>query len=297
MATVRSYSVLFADNAVTDVRAYDGADTAAKTDTDEGTLHIVKSTDLADVSNDDLLAILNHLATKAGTDKFETLPVRKDAIKRIAQSLVSLPLVGGAQTEPATPPAPTVDKEAEKAAKEAEKAAKAEAKAAAKAEKERLMAEAKAAKDAKVAEATEAAAKRKADAEAALATAQAVGAEEETTLKARLDALLALRTEALTKVYEQYPELKAKGKRKSPTGVVGGGRVGIIDVIKETLARTEGASVKELREILARTFPDRDADGMTATIRTQVAQLPKKLGKTMRKVTDEARGGAVYYLG
>jgi hypothetical protein len=250
----------------------------------------VKSTDLADVSNEDLLSILNHLATKAGTDKFETLPVRKDAIKRIAQSLVSLPLVDGAQTEPATPPAPTVDKEAEKLAKAA-------AKAAAKAEKERLMAEAKAAKDAKVAEATEAAAKRKADAEAALATAQAVGAEEETTMKARLDALLALRTEALTKVYEQYPELKAKGKRKSPTSVVGGGRVGIIDVIKETLARTEGASVKELREILAGTFPDRDADGMTATIRTQVAQLPKKLGKTMRKVTDEARGGAVYYLG
>jgi hypothetical protein len=290
MATVRSYSILFADNAVTDVRAYDGADVAAKTDTDEGTLHIVKSTDLADVSNEDLLSILNHLATKAGTDKFETLPVRKDAIKRIAQSLVSLPLVDGAQTEPATPPAPTVDKEAEKLAKAA-------AKAAAKAEKERLMAEAKAAKDAKVAEATEAAAKRKADAEAALATAQAVGAEEETTMKARLDALLALRTEALTKVYEQYPELKAKGKRKSPTSVVGGGRVGIIDVIKETLARTEGASVKELREILAGTFPDRDADGMTATIRTQVAQLPKKLGKTMRKVTDEARGGAVYYLG
>ena len=159
------------------------------------------------------------------------------------------------------------------------------------------MAEAKAAKEAKVAQAAEEAAKRKTDGEAALATAQAVGVDEENTLKTRLDAILAMRNDALTKVYEQYPELKAKtGKRKSPTGVVGGGRVGIIDLIKEHLLRGEGASVNELRDVLVAAFPDRSPDGMTATIRTQLAQMPKKLGKTIRKVQDETRGGTVYYI-
>lgn len=293
MATVRSYSIFFANDTVTKVVAYDGADTAAKTDTGDDVLHVVKSTDLADVSNENLLSLLNHLRPE-GSEAFATLPVRKDAIKRISQSLVAMPVANGEQ--PAAEPTPAkADKEAEKAAKAAEKAAQAEAKAKAKADKERLMAEAKAAKEAKATKEAEELAKRKADGEAALATAQAVGADEEKTLRERLDALLKTRDEAVTKVYEQYPELKAK-KRKSPGSVVGGGKVGIIDLIKENLLRTEGASVKELRDILAAAFPDRDADGMTSTIRTQLAQLPKKLDKPVRKVTDEARGGTVYYL-
>ena len=87
MATVRSYSIFFANDIVTKVLAYDGAETAAATDAGDDVLHVVKTTDLADVSNENLLSLLNFLRPE-GSDAFETLPVRKDAIKRIAQSLL-----------------------------------------------------------------------------------------------------------------------------------------------------------------------------------------------------------------
>jgi hypothetical protein len=46
-------------------------------------------------------------------------------------------------------------------------------------------------------------------------------------------------------------------------------KIGVIASIVETISRERGASTEEILEVLVKKFPDRDADGMKATIRIQ----------------------------
>jgi hypothetical protein len=65
-------------------------------------------------------------------------------------------------------------------------------------------------------------------------------------------------------------------------------RPGVISVIVETIARKTGATVEKLVAVLVKKFPDRDADGMRATRRTQVSRYATS------KDRDEKRG-LVYF--
>jgi hypothetical protein len=78
----------------------------------------------------------------------------------------------------------------------------------------------------------------------------------------------------------------AKKSTKKPVGVLK--KEGVIATIVETISRERGASSTEILENLVKKFPDRDADGMKATIRIQAAK------NATSKERDEKRG-LVYF--
>ena len=63
------------------------------------------------------------------------------------------------------------------------------------------------------------------------------------------------------------PTLKASPATKAPPA-----RVGVIDEICSVLEKG-GGTVAEIVAKLSKKFPDRDADGLTATVRTQMSRL------------------------
>lgn len=70
---------------------------------------------------------------------------------------------------------------------------------------------------------------------------------------------------------------------------------GVIVAIETLLRRPKGTTKPEATAVLARMFPDRDADGMASTFQTQLGRLP---GKTKTKLTKnpDAKRGTVYRL-
>ncbi len=63
---------------------------------------------------------------------------------------------------------------------------------------------------------------------------------------------------------------------------------GVIATIVNTISRAKDASIDEIVEVLVKTFPDRDADGMKATTRNQANR------NCTSKERDEKRG-LIYY--
>jgi hypothetical protein len=62
----------------------------------------------------------------------------------------------------------------------------------------------------------------------------------------------------------------------------------VIAVIVATISRKQGAGIKEIVAVLAKSFPDRDPDAMTETARTQV-------GHNATHKSREEKRGLVYY--
>lgn len=92
-------------------------------------------------------------------------------------------------------------------------------------------------------------------------------------------------------------DAKEKGliTTKAPTGfaakkrAVGPGGMGVVDTIIHIL-NEGGGTVAEIAAKLAARFPERDASGMTATIRTQLNRLPKQGKLKIIKEGDRYRG-------
>lgn len=96
---------------------------------------------------------------------------------------------------------------------------------------------------------------------------------------------------AALKVWEMLqeaslPEIEAEAKKST--------RPGVIATIMATLQRPEGATFKEVLEVLMAEFPDRDAEKMAATARAQINRLPEEKGLAMKKV--RADGQLRYFL-
>lgn len=80
------------------------------------------------------------------------------------------------------------------------------------------------------------------------------------------------------------PEGKERQEKRQATRAQKG--PGVIDTIIEIL-RTGGGTVAEMAVRLAAAFPDRDATGMTSTIRTQINRLPKQGKLVIVKLADK----------
>jgi hypothetical protein len=65
---------------------------------------------------------------------------------------------------------------------------------------------------------------------------------------------------------------KPAAKKPSTPAKAPPARVGVIDAIVSIL-ENGGGSVAEIVAKLSKKFPDRDADGLTATVRTQMSRL------------------------
>ena len=81
------------------------------------------------------------------------------------------------------------------------------------------------------------------------------------------------------------PTPKAAAKKPAtPATKAPPARVGVIDEICSVLEKG-GGTVAEIVAKLSKKFPDRDADGLTATVRTQMSRL-----KTTRKLKIKTTG-------
>lgn len=83
---------------------------------------------------------------------------------------------------------------------------------------------------------------------------------------------------------------KAKSAKRASNGNGNGAKrgVGVIATIIETISRDRGGSLEEILAVLTKKFPDREAEGMTRTVRIQA-------NKNARKKDRDDKRGLVYY--